>query len=396
MKSFLYRVDIRVGLIYAVFGVLWILLSDRLLESLVTDTAVLTDIQTYKGGIFVLLSSLIIFSLLRRELKLRTISEEKVLESEERHRQLFENSLDAILLTAPDGRIHSANLAACQMFGKTEAQIQQTGRDGLVDVSDPRLKSALEERTRTGKFHGELTFIREDVLKFEGELSTTLFKNSKGVDLTSMIIRDVSERKRAEEELRGKNHELTQAYDAVIEGWSRAMDLRDKETENHTLRVTKLTLNLARLLRLPEGDLIHIKRGALLHDIGKLGIPDNILLKPEKLTDEETQIIRRHPVLAYEMLVSLEFLKPALDIPYCHHEKWDGTGYPRQLRGEEIPFAARIFAIADVWDALTSDRAYRAAWTKNQTLEFIRQESGKHFDPEIARVFLAAADSLIA
>jgi PAS domain S-box-containing protein len=217
MKIFLTRVDLRIALTYAIFGGLWILLSDRLLESLVTDPAVLTDIQTYKGGVFVLLSSLLIFLLLRRELNLRGITEGRVIESEERYRQLFENSMDAILLTAPDGSIRAANPAACQMFNKTEEQIKQVGRDGLVDVSDPRLKSALEERARTGKFHGELTFIRADGSKFEGELSTTLFKNSKGVDRTGMVLRDISERKRTEETLREKTEELNRYFTSSLD-----------------------------------------------------------------------------------------------------------------------------------------------------------------------------------
>jgi HD-GYP domain-containing protein (c-di-GMP phosphodiesterase class II) len=134
--------------------------------------------------------------------------------------------------------------------------------------------------------------------------------------------------------------------------------------------------------------LVHIRRGALLHDIGKMGVPDRILLKPNKLTDDEWEIMRKHPVFAYEMLSPIEFLLPALDIPYCHHEKWDGTGYPRKVKGEEIPLVARIFAVVDVWDALTSDRPYRLAWIKEQALEYIQEQSGKHFDPRVVEAFL--------
>ena len=159
--------------------------------------------------------------------------------------------------------------------------------------------------------------------------------------------------------LQQSNIELALAYDATIAGWSRAMDLRDKETEGHTQRVTELTLKLARAMKVSEAELAQIRRGALLHDIGKMGVPDNILLKADRLTDEEWQKMRQHPVWAYEMLSSIRYLQPALDIPYCHHEKWDGTGYPRGLKGEEIPIAARIFAVADVWDAITSDRPLR-------------------------------------
>ncbi|MBK8616018.1 MAG: response regulator [Anaerolineales bacterium] len=181
--------------------------------------------------------------------------------------------------------------------------------------------------------------------------------------------------------------QLLSAYDATIEGWSRAMDLRDKETEGHTQRVTQLSEKLAKIAGIRQDELIQIRRGSLLHDIGKLGVPDSILLTPNKLTDGEWEVMRKHPQYAYEMILPIEYLRPALDIPYCHHEKWDGTGYPRGLKGEEIPLSARIFAIVDVWDALTSDRPYRAAWDKQKTLQYINEQSGKHFDPHIVELF---------
>jgi putative nucleotidyltransferase with HDIG domain len=161
------------------------------------------------------------------------------------------------------------------------------------------------------------------------------------------------------EDLHRSNMELTLAYDTTLEGWSKALDLRDKETEGHTQRVVKIALSIAQVLGIQEEELIHIQRGALLHDIGKMGIPDSILFKPGPLTDKEWEIMRRHPVYAYELLYPITHLRPALDIPYCHHERWDGTGYPRKLRGEEIPLAGRIFTVVDVWDAITSDRPYR-------------------------------------
>lgn len=190
------------------------------------------------------------------------------------------------------------------------------------------------------------------------------------------------------ESLQHSNIELSQAYDATIEGWSRALDLRDKETEGHTLRVTDKTLELARLMGLKDMQLIQVQRGSLLHDIGKMGVPDGILLKPGPLTDEEWMIMKKHPTLAFEMLSPINYLSAALDIPYCHHEKWDGTGYPRGLRGEQIPIAARIFAVIDVYDALTSDRPYRAAWAKEKTLTHIKSLSGVQFDPKIIDAFL--------
>ncbi len=181
---------------------------------------------------------------------------------------------------------------------------------------------------------------------------------------------------------------LLSAYDATIEGWSHAMDLRDKETEGHTLRVTELSEKLGRIMGINDEELIFMRRGALLHDIGKLGVPDAILLKPDKLTDEEWVIMHQHPKYAYDMIQPIEYLRPALDIPYCHHEKWDGSGYPRGLKGYDIPLAARIFAIIDVWDALTSDRPYRPAWEKEKLMEYIRSQSGKHFDPFVVDQFI--------
>ena len=188
--------------------------------------------------------------------------------------------------------------------------------------------------------------------------------------------------------LQKSNLDLAQAYDATLEGWSRALDLRDGTTNDHTQRVTEMTLNLARLMGINKADLIHVRRGALLHDIGKMGVPDRILLKPGPLTDEEWQIMRMHPDFAYQLLKPVEYLRPALDIPYCHHEKWDGSGYPRGLKGEQIPLVARIFAVIDVWDALCSDRPYRPAWTPERTRDYILSQSGIHFDPQVVEAFI--------
>ncbi len=190
------------------------------------------------------------------------------------------------------------------------------------------------------------------------------------------------------EGLERSNIELAVAYDTTLEGWSRALDLRDKETEGHSERVTDLTLRLGRALGLDEAELAHVRRGALLHDIGKMGIPDAILLKPGPLAPEDWEIMRRHPTYAYELLSPIAYLRPALDIPYCHHEKWDGTGYPRGLRREAIPLSARIFAVVDVWDALCSDRPYRPAWPKEKVRSHIQSLCGSHFDPAVVEQFL--------
>ncbi len=192
--------------------------------------------------------------------------------------------------------------------------------------------------------------------------------------------------------LQRSNVDLALAYDATIEGWSHALDLRDKETEGHTLRVTEITERLAKAMGIGDAELVHVRRGALLHDIGKMGVPDSILLKPGTLTDEEWVLMRQHPQLAFDMLAPIAYLKPALDIPYCHHEKWDGTGYPRGLKGEQIPLAARLFAIVDVWDALRSDRPYRKAWDEDKVRAHILAGSGTHFDPKVVAAFLEMAD----
>jgi PAS domain S-box-containing protein len=190
------------------------------------------------------------------------------------------------------------------------------------------------------------------------------------------------------ENLQRANMDLNLAYDATIEGWSRAMDLRDHETEGHTLRVTDLTINLARAMPVNESQLTVIRRGALLHDIGKIGVPDAILHKEGKLTDEEWAVMRTHPELARDMLMPITYLNDALNIPYCHHEKWDGTGYPQGLKGNQIPLMARIFAVVDVWDALTNDRPYRKKWTEQKARQYIEEQSGQHFDPQVVDVFL--------
>ena len=181
--------------------------------------------------------------------------------------------------------------------------------------------------------------------------------------------------------------DISQAYNDTLEGWSRMLDMRDHVTEEHTHRVTELTVALAKKMGLPDSELGHIRRGVLLHDIGKMGIPDSILQKPGALTDDERAIMQTHPEKAYQVLSRIEYLLPAMDIPYCHHEKWDGTGYPRKLKGEAIPLSARLFAVVDVYDALTSDRPYRKAWEKDKVLTYIREQSGRHFFPEAVQAF---------
>jgi response regulator RpfG family c-di-GMP phosphodiesterase len=190
------------------------------------------------------------------------------------------------------------------------------------------------------------------------------------------------------EGLQQSNADLVRAYDTALEGWSRALDLRDKETEGHTQRVTGMTLQLANAMGVDQEELNHMRRGAILHDIGKMAIPDRILHKPGPLNEDEWDIMRRHSDYAYNLLAPIPFLRSSLDIPYCHHERWDGTGYPRRLKGEEIPLSARIFAVIDVWDALLSNRPYRKAWSMRKAREYIRAQTGRQFDPQVGRKFL--------
>jgi HD-GYP domain-containing protein (c-di-GMP phosphodiesterase class II) len=193
-------------------------------------------------------------------------------------------------------------------------------------------------------------------------------------------------------DIQQSNSNLKLAYTTTLEGWVRALDLRDKESEGHAQRVSKRTVHLGRLMGMSEEDLVHAKRGALLHDIGKIGIPDEILKKPGPLTDHEQELMRKHPVYAYEMLKEIDFLRPALDIPYYHHERWDGTGYPHRLKGIQIPLAARIFAVIDVWDALSSDRPYRLAWPEDKIHAYILDQAGVQFDPQVVAAWMEAFD----
>jgi HD-GYP domain-containing protein (c-di-GMP phosphodiesterase class II) len=214
------------------------------------------------------------------------------------------------------------------------------------------------------------------------------------------VARDITERKSAENQILWQRRALERAhialvdsYDITLSGWSHALDLRDHETEGHSARVTAMSVRLAQAMGLSGEALEHFRRGALLHDIGKIGIPDAILHKPGPLSEAEWCVMRRHPEYARDLLAPIEFLRPALDIPYCHHERWDGTGYPQGLRGEDIPLAARIFAVVDVWDALTSDRPYRAAWGSDQVRRYLSANAGCLFDPVVVRTFLTLIES---
>jgi HD-GYP domain-containing protein (c-di-GMP phosphodiesterase class II) len=194
-------------------------------------------------------------------------------------------------------------------------------------------------------------------------------------------------------ELQRSNIELTMAYDNLIDGWAQIQELRDSNMEGHNHRVTELATQLASEMELKSDDLGHLRRGAMLHDVGMAVVPDTILLKPSPLSVEEKKILEKHPAIAFRLLGNIHHLRPALDIPYCHHERWDGSGYPRGLKGTNIPMFARIFAVVDVWDSLLSNRAFRKAWPKEQALDYLREQSGKIFDPLVVRSFLRFLNS---
>jgi PAS domain S-box-containing protein len=272
-------------------------------------------------------------------------------------------ALEQRVIYVPDVMNETSNLSLT-MISKNE---QFTSYYGVPLIAKGKIKGVLELFRRE---RYELT------IEMQSFLNTLANQAAIAVDSLELF-----------NQLNNKNFELQQAYDRTLEGWSFALDIRDKESENHSQRVTLMTERLARQMGFNDEELIHIRRGALLHDIGKLGIPDNILLKTGELTNEERKIIQLHPLYAYDWISPIDYLRPALDIPYCHHEKWDGSGYPRGLKGEEIPLSARIFAVVDVWDALSSDRPYRSAWPVEKIVEFIHAQAGIHFDPIVVEEF---------
>jgi PAS domain S-box-containing protein len=305
--------------------------------------------------------------------------------------RLAELSPDGLLVLDAQGRIHLSNPALRAMLGAPAADLLEHA-DWLGLVAQPHRSLCAQALARvvilpTETARAEVDLLRVDGTRVPAEIALGHFR-WEGQPMAQIVVRDIAERRRAETQIQRLNTELLRAYDATLEGWSRALDMRDRETEGHTRRVTEMSVRLASALGFTDEQLVHIRRGALLHDIGKMGVPDAILLKPGPLTPEEWAIMRLHPGHAYQMLAPIAFLRPALDIPHFHHEKWDGTGYPRGLAGEAIPFAARVFAVVDVWDALRSHRPYRSAWPDAQVRAHLQAESGRHFDPRVVEAFL--------
>lgn len=324
---------------------------------------------------------------------LSNLSDQRERLIQKRYELTVEGAKEAIISFDSKNSVIAWNNQAEQMFGWSKQEV--IGKD----VSNKLLPAEnqnfyldrLEEIRREKDYFAtrqrrEIEMTRRDGNRFPVDVFLVPVKvgNDEGY---SAIIRDLTDIKEAQRQVEQSHEELESSYDATLLGWSNALDLRDNETEGHTQRVTKGTMELAKLMEVPEPELIHFYRGALLHDIGKIGIPDNILLKPGQLNDDEWKIMRLHPMYAYNMLKDISYLKPALYIPHYHHEKWDGTGYPEGLKGNDIPFMARLFSIIDVWDALGSDRPYRKAWKHEDIMEYLSEQSGKQFDPEIVYAF---------
>ena len=311
--------------------------------------------------------------------------------SEERFRALIQHGSDVITILGADGTIHYQSPAIKHVLGYEPLELVGDSAFSYVHPDDldalaQTFTQALQRPTLPiacdFRFHHQ-----DGSWRMLEAIGANLLDHPtvNGIVTTS---RDVTERNEWAAAIQQSHEQLYEAYDATLEGWAAFLDLRDRESEGHTRRVTELTVRLARAAGIPDGDIEHIYRGALLHDMGKMGVPDAVLLKPGPLTDEEWVIMRKHPEFAYEILSPITFLHPALTIPYAHHEKWDGSGYPRGLRGEDIPLEARLFAVVDVWDALRSDRPYRKAWHTERVLEHIAGLSGTHFDPRAVDLFL--------
>jgi len=557
----------RIVFLYLLFGALWIAVSDRILESLVSDEHRLTILQTYKGWFFVAASALLLYFVARREFRNREQAEAALRDSEEKYRILMQHANDGIVIAdAETGSILDVNQRIEELTGRPAGDligkhIAELHPDRDRDRCRKLFQDAVDQEST---IRGDLCVLHQngDEIDVPVEISASIVEIN-GKKVIQGIFRDITRRKKAEEQaqyrlehlsalhaidmiisssldlretlrefldlvitqlhvdaadvlllnphtqmleygamqgfrkagirhsrlrlgegiagraalehhsigipnllnrangyvrapllegeefvgyyvvplvakgrvmgvlevlhrsplvfdeegkgflealaaqaaiaidnatlfndLQQSNAGLILAYDTTIEGWARALELRDQETEGHTQRAAEMTLRLAQAMGMKEEELVHARRGALLHDIGKMSIPDSILLKAGPLTEEEWAIMRRHPAYAFELLSPIAYLKPALDIPYCHHERWDGTGYPRGLKGEQIPLAARIFALADTWDALYSERRYHSAWPEDRVRRHIRSLAGTQLDPKVVEAYLGMEQEL--
>lgn len=317
----------------------------------------------------------------------------RLLEERARFERLIELSPDGILLVNPEGAIEMANAAALKMLRMprepSDKEVRRNLSDHVLETHLDQLLSFLRGAVAAPEaiFRRETDLVRADGTGFPAEIAAG-YCAWQGQPAVQLVVRDITERKAAEEAIRRAHEELTLAWDTSLEGWSRALELRDRNTVGHAQRVADLTVLLAQAMAVPEEELINMRRGALLHDIGKMGIPDRILQKPGPLSEEEWDVMRRHPAYAVEMLSPIAYLRAALDIPCYHHERWDGGGYPHGLKETEIPLAARIFAVVDVWDALCSSRPYSDGWSSEDVRKHLEALAGTHLDPEVVKEFL--------
>jgi PAS domain S-box-containing protein len=318
-----------------------------------------------------------------------------LLESEAQFRLLAENASDMISRLTINGQVLYVSPACKTILGYTPEELKGTIIFDLIHEKD----RAFIQSIFKGNGHDVTQIVTYEAIHKDGHclwLETSaravLDPKTQNVIEIQTASRDITERKKAGKDLQEAHNNLQEAYDRTIEGWVRALDLRDRETEGHTQRVTELTIKVAKTLGFSAEELVHMRRGALLHDMGKMAIPDEILQKPGPLNEEEWEKMRKHPIYAYDLLFPITYLRPALDIPFCHHERWDASGYPRGLKGEEIPLTARLFSIVDVWDALCSDRPYRKKMPPMEVVRYLREKSGQLFDPKLVEVFLSVVD----
>lgn len=311
--------------------------------------------------------------------------------SEDDFDRLFRFSSDGILIVKKDGGIVKANPAMLWLLSIEDDRLLdssfnlydhlgETDREIFADSMDMVLRNLIPSARL------ETTLLRKDGTTFPAQVSIGLFSEKDGAT-AQIIVHDVTEYRLAEENSMQIHMELEMSYTATLHGWSRALELRDRETQGHSFRVTEKTVDLALRIGISVDKIIHVRHGALLHDIGKMAVPDSILFKPGPLSVYERSIMEQHPIFAYNLLNPIKYLLPALTIPYSHHEKWDGSGYPQGLKGEDIPIEARIFSIVDVWDALTSDRPYRTAWPEDKVKQYLWDNRATHFDPAVVDAF---------
>ena len=326
----------------------------------------------------------------------RVRMQKALLESEAQFRLLAENASDMIARLSTDGYMLYVSPASKTILGYEPEELVEARIFDLIHEEDSfRIKELFKRAPVNTTYTVAYRALHKNghYLWLESSARAILNKQTGEITEVQSASRDITERKQAEEALQIAHNQLRDAYEKTIEGWVRALDLRDRETEGHTQRVTDLTMKVASRLGFTEEELSHIKRGALLHDMGKMAIPDEILQKPGPLNETEWEKMRQHPVYAYDMLSPIAYLHPALEIPFYHHERWDGSGYPHGLKGEQIPLAARLFAIIDVWDALRSDRPYRKKLPREQVIAYVQEKSGSLFDPKLVELFLAIIDS---